>query len=309
MNMKVSTGMFFDKSSKMMSNVQSNLAKTQEQLTTGMQITKPSDEPVKAAGVTRLNTEIARQTTYQDNMKTISTRLSAEETALTNSSDVMFRMKELAMQAANDTLSTADRKTVAQEMTQLRDQMLSLANSQDTNGNYLFAGSKVSQIPFKPDPKGLIVYAGDQSRMQVAVGDSRQMSLNMVGTDAFHNVVRADGKGGNTGIGFFQSMDDLINSVNGSDRVGIQRGLGELDQLQQGLSNATAKLGTDQNIIDSQNKVLDEMLLRLKSTLSDVQDLDYTQAITKLNKDQLALESAQSSFAKISKLSLFNYIN
>jgi len=285
------------------------LAKTQEQLTTGMQITKPSDEPVKAAGVTRLNTEIARQTTYQDNMKTISTRLSAEETALTNSSDVMFRMKELAMQAANDTLSTADRKTVAQEMTQLRDQMLSLANSQDTNGNYLFAGSKVSQIPFKPDPKGLIVYAGDQSRMQVAVGDSRQMSLNMVGPDAFHNVVRADGKGGNTGIGFFQSMDDLINSVNGSDRVGIQCGLGELDQLQQGLSNATAKLGTDQNIIDSQNKVLDEMLLRLKSTLSDVQDLDYTQAITKLNKDQLALESAQSSFAKISKLSLFNYIN
>jgi flagellar hook-associated protein 3 FlgL len=242
-------------------------------------------------------------------MKTISTRLSAEETALTNSSDVMFRLKELAMQAANDTLGPADRKTVAQEMTQLRDQMLSLANSQDSNGNYLFAGSKVGQIPFKQDAKGLIVYAGDQSRMQVAVGDSRHMSLNMVGTDAFHNVVRADGKGGNTGIGFFQSMDDLIASVSGGDKVGIQRGMGELDQLQQGLSNATAKLGTDQNIIDSQNKVLDEMLLRLKSTLSDVQDLDYTQAITKLNKDQLALESAQSSFAKISKLSLFNYIN
>ena len=307
--MKVSTSMFFDKSSTMLSNVQSSMAKTQEQLSTGLQITKPSDEPVKAAGVTRLNTEIARQTTYQDNMKTISTRLSAEETALTNSSDVMFRLKELAMQAANDTLGPADRKTVAQEMTQLRDQMLSLANSQDSNGNYLFAGSKVGQIPFKQDAKGLIVYAGDQSRMKVAVGDSRHMSLNMVGTDAFHNVVRADDKGGNTGIGFFQSMDDLIASVSGGDKVGIQRGMGELDQLQQGLSNATAKLGTDQNIIDSQNKVLDEMLLRLKSTLSDVQDLDYTQAITKLNKDQLALESAQSSFAKISKLSLFNYIN
>ncbi len=309
MSMKVSTSMFFDKSSKMLSNVQSSMAKTQEQLSTGLQITKPSDEPVKAAGVTRLNTEIARQTTYQDNMKTISTRLSAEETALTNSSDVMFRMKELAMQAANDTLGPADRRTVALEMTQLRDQMLSLANSQDSNGNFLFAGSKVGQTPFRQDAKGLIVYSGDQSRMQVAIGDSRQMSLNMVGTDAFHNVVRSDGKGGNTGIGFFQSMDDLIASVNGSDKVGIQRGIRELDQLQQGLSNATAKLGTDQNTIDSQNRVLDEMLLRLKSTLSDVQDLDYTQAITKLNKDQLALESAQSSFAKISKLSLFNYIN
>jgi flagellar hook-associated protein 3 FlgL len=55
--------------------------------------------------------------------------------------------------------------------------------------------------------------------------------------------------------------------------------------------------------------VLDETTLRLKSTLSDVQDLDYTEAITRMNKDQLALEAAQSSFAKIAKLTLFNYIN
>jgi flagellar hook-associated protein 3 FlgL len=58
-----------------------------------------------------------------------------------------------------------------------------------------------------------------------------------------------------------------------------------------------------------QNSVLDQVVLRLKSTRSDVEDLDYTEAITRMNKDQLALEAAQSSFAKISKLSLFNYIN
>jgi len=63
------------------------------------------------------------------------------------------------------------------------------------------------------------------------------------------------------------------------------------------------------SVIDSQNNVLDEIVLRLKSTLSDVQDLDYTEAITKMNKDQLALEAAQNTFAKISKLSLFNFIN
>jgi flagellar hook-associated protein 3 FlgL len=63
------------------------------------------------------------------------------------------------------------------------------------------------------------------------------------------------------------------------------------------------------NVVDSQTSVLDEITLRLKSTRSDVEDLDYTEAITKMNKDQLALESAQSSFAKISKLTLFSYIN
>jgi len=240
MVMKVSTSMFFDRASAQLANVQGNLAKTQEQLSTGKQITKPSDEPDKASLVTRLESEIARQKSYQESIKAIEIRRKAEETALNSTSDVMFRMKELSVQAANDTLGAADRKTIALEMTELRNQILSLANSQDSNGNYLFAG---------------------------------------------------------------------IEAVKSSNRVAIQRGISEIDTLQQGLSDATAQVGTDLNVVDSQNNVLDEITLRLKTTMSDIQDLDYTEAITKMNKDQLALEAAQSSFAKISKLSLFNYIN
>ena len=309
MSMKVSTSMFFDKASNMLSNVQGSLAKTQEQLSTGKQIIKPSDVPEKAAVVTRLESELARQASYQNSLKTVDIRLKSEETALTNCSDVMYRMKELAMQAANDTLSLADRKSVSLEMSQLRDQLLSLANSQDSNGNYLFAGSRVTKMPFSPDAKGMVNYQGDQNRMVIGVGDNRRMNLNMAGTDAFTNVVRDNGKGGRVGIGFFQSLNDLVDSVKNSDKVSLQRGLGEIDMLQQGLSNASAQIGTDMNVIDSQNNVLDEIVLRLKSTLSDVQDLDYTEAITKMNKDQLALEAAQNTFAKISKLSLFNFIN
>ena len=309
MVMKVSTSMFFDKASAQLGNVQGSLAKTQAQLSTGKQITKPSDLPDKAALVTRLESEIARQNTYQGNIKTVEIRLTGEETALKNTSDVMFRMKELAIQAANDTLSGADRKTVALELNELRNQVLSLANSQDANGNYYFSGSRVSHMPFGPDAKGVIVYQGDQTRMVVNVGDNRRMSLNLPGSDAFTKVVRDDGKGGSTGGGFFQSLNDLIDAVKGSNRVAIQRGISEIDTLQQGLSNATAKVGTDLNVVDAQNNVLDEITLRLKSTMSDIQDLDYTEAITRMNKDSLALEAAQSSFAKISKLSLFNYIN
>jgi len=309
MVMKVSTSMFFDRASAQLGNVQGSLAKTQEQLSVGKQITKPSDEPDKASLVTRLESEIARQKSYQGNLKSMEIRLKSEETALNNTSDVMYRMKELATQAANDTLSDPDRKTIALEMAELKNQMLSLANSQDSNGNYLFAGSRVSQMPFGPDAKGVIVYKGDQTRMLVGVGDNRRMNQNIPGSDAFTNVVRDDGKGGKVGIGFFQAMGDLIDAVKGSNRVAIQRGISEIDSLQQGLSNASAQVGTDLNVVDSQNNVLDEITLRLKTTMSDIQDLDYTEAITKMNKDQLALEAAQSSFAKISKLSLFNYIN
>jgi flagellar hook-associated protein 3 FlgL len=309
MIMKVSTSMFFDKANAQLGSVQNSLAKTQQQLSSGKQITKPSDMPDKAALVTRLESEIARQNTYQGNIKAVEIRLTGEETALKNTSDVMIRMKELAMQAANDTLSAADRKTVSLELSELRNQALSLANSQDANGNYYFSGSRVSQLPFGPDAKGVVVYQGDQARMVINVGDNRRMNLNLPGSDAFSNVVRDDGKGGRTGVGFFQSLNDLIDAVKGSNRVGIQRGISEIDVLQQGLSDATAKVGTDLNVVDAQNNVLDEITLRLKSTMSDIQDLDYTEAITKMNKDSLALEAAQSSFAKISKLSLFNFIN
>ena len=309
MVMKVSTGMFFDNATTQLGAIQGNLAKTQEQLSTGKQINKPSDMPDKASLVTRLESELARQASYQGNLKAMNTRLQASETALKNTSDVMYRFKELAVQASNDTLSAADRHSIALEMTQLKDQILSLANSQDSNGNYLFAGSRVGQMPFAQDAKGAVVYQGDQSRMVVPVGDNRRMNLNMPGSDAFVHMVRDDGKGNKVGIGFFQALTDLVNSVQNVDRPNIQRGIGELDKMQQGISDANAQVGTDMNVVDSQNSVLDEITLRLKTTKSDVEDLDYTEAITKMNKDQLALESAQSSFAKISKLTLFSYIN
>jgi flagellar hook-associated protein 3 FlgL len=140
------------------------------------------------------------------------------------------------------------------------------------------------------------------------VGDSRRMNLNMPGSDAFVRLVRDDGKGGKTGVDFFQALDDLVNAVKSSDHTNIQRGVSEVDGMQQGVSDGLAKVGTDLSVVDMQNSVLDQVVLRLKSTRSDVEDLDYTEAVTRMNKDQLALQAAQSSFSKISQLSLFNYI-
>jgi len=307
--MKVSTNLFFDRASNQLGTVQSSLSKTQEQLSTGKQITKPSDEPDKASLVTRLESELARQKSYQDTLASVEIKLSSQETALRNVSDVMYRIKELTVQANSDTMGKLDRESIAIEIESLRDQVLSLANTQDTSGNFVFAGSRVTQPAFAANAKGGIDYQCDQSRMQVAVGDNRRMNVNRPGSDAFIRVARDDGKGGKVGVGFFQALGDLAKAVRSSDRASMQRGIQEMDALQQGVSEATAQIGSDLNVVDAQKNVLDEVTLRLKTTLSAVQDLDYTEAITRMNRDQLALEAAQSSFAKISKLSLFNYLN
>jgi len=307
--MKVSTSLFFERASAQLGNVQGSLAKTQEQLSTGKQITKPSDEPDKASTVTRLESEMARQKSYQETLTTVQTRLTSQETSLRNVSDVLIRIKELTVQAANDTVSSADRKAIGLEIIGLRDQLLSQANAQDTNGNFLFAGSRSTQAPYALDANGHITYQGDQSRMKVQVGDNRRMNANTPGSDVFLRVVRDDGKGRQVGVNFFEALKDLSDAIINGLPKDMDRGLGEIDILQQGISNATAQIGSDMSVVDMQNSVLDETTLRLKSTLSDVQDLDYTEAITRMNKDQLALEAAQSTFAKIAKLTLFNYIN
>jgi flagellar hook-associated protein 3 FlgL len=85
--------------------------------------------------------------------------------------------------------------------------------------------------------------------------------------------------------------------------------VGELDDLMQGVSLARANIGTNLNVVDQQSSVIEDTTLNLKTTLSSIEDLDYASAITKMNQQMMSLEAAQSSFAKVSQLNLFNFIN
>lgn len=306
--MKISTSYYFQQSTQQMSDIQASLAQTQEQLASSKKITKPSDAPDEAAAVTRLQSAIARQQSYQDTLTTVNARLSTEETALTNASDVMTRIKELATQAASDTASAQDRQSMAVEMSTLRDQLLSLANTQDASGNYVFSGSKAHQPAYAQNAAGTLVYQGDQSRMQVNVGDNRQLNLNLPGTDVFAKSIRTDNQGQPYGVDFFQSLDDLTQAINSSDMANIQRGLSEVDNMQNGISQGLGDIGANQSAADMQSSVLSAVTLQLKTSQSGLQDLDYTEAVSRMNRDQLALQAAQDSFAKISQLSLFKYL-
>jgi flagellar hook-associated protein 3 FlgL len=307
--MKISTTALFDRATQQMGNVQASLAKSQAQLASGKQIINPSDAPNQAASIQRLQSLLNRQDSYAETLNTVQTRLQGEETALQSVSNALLRIKEISVQAASDTLGPTDRQALAIEMGGLRDQILSLANTQDSMGNYLFAGSRVSQPAFAPDASGALDYQGDQTRMRVSVGDQRSVQINRSGSDAFVRVVRQDADGESSGVGFFQALDELTAAIQSSDRAGMQRGIGEMDALQNGTTLALAQIGSDMNVVDAQTAVLDETRLSLKTTMSSIKDLDYAEAITQMNKQLLALEAAQSSFGKITKLSLFNYIN
>lgn len=306
--MKISTSYLFDRSVNQMSTVQSDLAHTQAQVSSGKQVINPSDAPDQAAAIQRLKSVLNHQDSYLKALTTVKARLEGEDSNLQSVSDMLIRAKELAVQSANDTLNPANRKALALELQGLRDQMLSLANSRDSNGNYLFGGSRVKQAPFEQDSLGQVSYKGDQNRMQVRVGEQRSIPLNRSGAETFVPVIRTDADGQTSARGFFGVMDDLIAGVTHSDRTAMQRGVGEMDNLLNGVSLARANVGTDLNVVEQQTQAIDETKLTLKTTLSNIEDLDMAEAITKMNKQMLSLEASQSSFAKITQLNLFNFI-
>ena len=306
--MKISTGYFFDRALTQMTTTQNSLAQSQAQLSTGKQVVQPSDAPDQATAIQRLKSVLARQDSFEKAVQNAKNRLTAEETALESSSTLLTRMKELTIQALNDTYGPKDREIIAVELQGLQEDLLSFANTRDVNGAYLFSGSRVFTPPFGQNADGQIVYQGDETVNMVEVGDQRSLRLNRTGTEVFGGVSRELEDGSREGRSFFESVQDLVNAVRTSDREAMNRGLAELDVLSQGVAVSIAKVGSAMNVVEGQTAVLDETRLQLKTVLSEIEDLDYTEAVTEMQKRMMALEASQASFAQISRLNLFEYI-
>lgn len=306
--MKISTSFLFDRATERMSTIQNKLATTQAQLAVGKQILSPSDAPDQAAAIQRLKGEVERQDSHMRTLQVAIGRYTAEEIALSSSNDILIRMKELGLQAANDTLALDDRKAIGMEMKALRDQLLSLGNTRDDSGNYLFSGTRVNTPAFAEDASGKVIYQGDQTQTRIPAGVERTVQFTRAGTDVFSRVVRDYPNQTSTSVSFFDVLDQMIENIDTSQTQGIQQGVADITQMHNNLTLAQAQNGSDQSVVQAQIAVLDETTLRIKSTLSEIEDLDYAEAVTRMNKEMMSLEAAMGSFQKISSMTLFDYI-
>lgn len=302
--MKISTNLFFDRASQQIVSSQSRLSEVQVQLASGKRINNASDEPEKASTLQRLRTLIEQQESHQRNLGAVTERLEGQDVALQGVSDLMQRLRVLAIQYSNGTLGADQRRIAAIEVRGIRDQILSLANSVDTNGKALFAGSRVDSPAFGADGQ----YQGDQTGNGVPVGSSRLVNNRRAGDDVFVNIVRSTPGQPDRAVSFFGVIDDLASALEDNRIDDARRGIDELQKVHQGVALAHADIGSDLSLAQAQDTVLQEQMLQMKSLQSDLQDVDYAEAVTAMQKQLLGLEAAQSSFAKISGMSLFQYL-
>lgn len=203
MAIRISTSQTFTQGTNSILDNQSKVNQTQLQLSKGTRILKPSDDPIGSAVALDLQRQIDNATQYISNGQTAETKLEVQEAALSNVTDILQRIRDLTLQAANSTLNQIDRAAITVEIEQRLDELVGLGNSQLANGEYLFSGYKTDVKPFTKDGTGTISYNGDQGVLNVNVNTSVRVESGNSGDEVFFDI--------KTGNGSFVTTGDSSN--------------------------------------------------------------------------------------------------
>lgn len=189
--MRISTNQIFDLSIRSVLENQRGLSDTQQQLASGKRINKPSDDPIGAAQVVRLTEELDKLTQYQRNNDLLASSLEQQEAILRSINSSANRARVLVIQSGAGYTTDADRKAIGAEIEQIRNEILDLMNSQNEQGEYIFAGfqSESQAFEFNPAASGnKITFAGDDGTNQVQLSDSVTVQSSTSGRVVFEDV-------------------------------------------------------------------------------------------------------------------------
>lgn len=302
--MRISTQQIFQPGVDAMQDAQAKLSRTQLQLATGKRMLVPSDDPAAAVRVLDLKETIETYQQFQRNADALRARLEQEEGAVDAMQDLVQRVRELNVQGNNDSNSAEDRRAIAFEVRELLDGMVQLLNTRDASGDYVFSGHKVRSPALVADNTvpGGYRYDGDGGQRFVQIGPNRQIPMGDPALAFFDNLDAA--AGGTTSItAIFEALATSLEADSAS-----QDTLTDLSTVIESLSTVRARIGGRMNATDAQTATNEAAIVTLETNRSQLEDLDYAEAVTRLNLQTVALEAAQRSFARIQGLSLFNFL-
>lgn len=281
---------------------QASLSQTQQQLATGRRFLTPSEDPSGSMQVLMNNQRLSTTTQYQTNADRATSRLELEESTLAAAGNSLQRIRELTVRSQNGLLGKTERDAIATEVDQRLAELMDLANNKDGSGEYLFSGFQGNTEPFVNTGPGVYSYQGDQGQRKLQVSPTRQVPTSDPGSALFVDLPYSGGGTQN----IFKTVYDLSTALKSGTPVGAV--LDDIDTSMDRLFSVRAEIGGRMNSIDSQKSINEQYTVQLEGLLSEIQDLDYAEAVGRLNLQLTGLQAAQQSFQKIQSLSLFNYL-
>ncbi|MCX2780111.1 flagellar hook-associated protein FlgL [Microbulbifer thermotolerans] len=186
--MRISTVTVYEQSMSSMNRQQGDFLKVGQQIASGRRVVNPSDDPQAASQAVQVSQSLAITEQYTDARVSARNALSQEESILNSVSDAIASAKTLIIQAASDTLSDADRASVASELRGIYETVIGQANATDGNGRYLFGGYQDDSAPFVRSGTGSVVYVADNNSREVRIDASRLMPVADNGIEVFQSV-------------------------------------------------------------------------------------------------------------------------
>ena len=190
--MRVSTNIVYQQGVTSILQQQEGILKTQQQASTGRRVLTPADDPVAAARALDVTQADSLNTQYARNRDNAKSSLGLAEGVLQGVTTLIQDVRTATVEAGNQTLIDSDRVGLAAELRGRLDELISLANSTDGAGDYLFSGYQGSTKPFTQIAAGA-QYSGDQGQRLIQVGSSRQIAVSNSGTDVFERIKNGNG--------------------------------------------------------------------------------------------------------------------
>lgn len=295
MNNRVTQSMM---STQLLRNLNLNMNRMdtwQNQLSTTKRINKPSDDPVGISYTMRYRSEIGATEQYEKNVNSAISWLENTDTTLGQVGDIFHKVRVLTTQAANSTNSDEALIAIREEISQLREQLVSTANTH-FNGKYIFNGQMTDVKPYDSDPLVLT----DNGAIEFEIGAGVKIAVNVSGNDVFGELSEDDNA--------FRILDDLIIALTDADFQEISAIIGRIDSRFDTVLEMRTDAGAKVNRLELAGERLEDIKHNLTTLQSKTEDADIAEVIVQLKMAENVYQASLSVGAMLIRPSLIDFI-
>lgn len=286
----------------MLSSIQRRIERAQTQLSSGKRITSASDDPDQVSPLLQTRADLRRAERAERNLTLVQGEVDAGESAVSQAVTLVERAQVLAATGASDTQTAEARLTYASEVDSLLERMVALSQT-EFNGRNIFSGDSDQVAPYtidwtQTDP--ISAYQGAVTTRKVTTLGGTQISVALTAEELFDNPDATKN--------VFDSLVNLSTALKNDDSAAIQTATAQLQSAGDHLNNKLSFFGTVQNQISDSLEEANSVQMSLTERLTSIEDADLTEAILELSTATFQQDAALSSWSKVPRTSLFDYL-
>jgi len=301
-----STGAFYDRATLDMNGLRTQAEKLQTQISSGNRLTTSSDDPLAASRLRALQRADTLGQVDEAAANRAMSDLNLADTALTQFSNYIVRIKELATQAATGTLPDGQRAAIGSELTQIERDLVNLANARDSNGHALFGGDAAGNAYTVNPATGLAGYVGNGTAGELALGDGQTVTRSLTGPE----FLSFKDKAGNPTdlLTVVKNLADALATGGATSQAAAGASLDTLTNALDSVTTAQTVVGSRLTWIDMTVERQTAMAQTRAGEQADVGGTDTTEAVVRMQELATVLQASQASFARLASLSLFDVL-